>query len=114
MRLLERMKLDDVVGAVPVHLFAGIWGTLAVCIAAGGSFVPQLIGIVAVGVFVFGISLLLWWVLEKTMGVRVSAEVEELGQDMAELGIESYPEFILMPDEDDMQAAKAAQESVTS
>ena len=114
MRLLERMKLDDVVGAVPVHLFAGIWGTLAVCIAAGGNFVNQLIGIVAVGVFVFGISLLLWWVLEKTMGVRVSAEVEELGQDMAELGIESYPEFILMPDEDDMQAAKAAQESVTS
>ena len=114
MRLLERMKLDDVVGAVPVHLFAGIWGTLAVCIAAGGNFVNQLIGIVAVGVFVFGISMLLWWVLEKTMGVRVSAEVEELGQDMAELGIESYPEFILMPDEDDMQAAKAAQESVGS
>jgi len=114
MRLLERMKLDDVVGAVPVHLFAGIWGTLAVCIAAGGDFVNQLIGIVAVGVFVFGISMLLWWVLERTMGVRVSAEVEELGQDMAELGIESYPEFILMPDEDDMQAAKAAQENVTS
>ena len=114
MRLLERMKLDDVVGAVPVHLFAGIWGTLAVCIAAGGNFVNQLIGIVAVGVFAFGISMLLWWVIEKTMGVRVSPEVEELGQDMAELGIESYPEFILMPDEDDMQAAKAAQESVTS
>ena len=114
MRLLERMKLDDVVGAVPVHLFAGIWGTLAVCIAAGGNFVNQLIGIVAVGVFVFGISMLVWWVIDKTMGVRVSAEVEELGQDMAELGIESYPEFILMPDEDDMQAAKAAQESVTS
>ena len=112
MRLLEWMKLDDVVGAVPVHLFAGIWGTLAVCIAAGGNFVDQLIGIVAVGVFVFGISLLLWWVLEKTIGVRVSPEVEELGQDMAELGIESYPEFILMPDEDDMQAAKAAQDSV--
>ncbi len=114
MRLLERMKLDDVVGAVPVHLFAGIWGTLAVCIAAGGNFVNQLIGIVAIGVFVFGISMLVWWVIEKTMGVRVSAKVEELGQDMAELGIESYPEFILMPDEDDMQAAKAAQESVTS
>ena len=110
MKLLERMKLDDVVGAVPVHLFAGIWGTLAVCIAAGGSFVPQVIGIVAIGVFVFGVSLLLWWVLEKTIGVRVSPKVEELGQDMTELGIESYPEFILMPDEDDMQAAKAAQE----
>ncbi len=115
MRLLERMKLDDVVGAVPVHLFAGIWGTLAVCIAAGGNFVHQLRGIVAVGVFAFGLSMLLWWVLEKTIGVRVSPEVEELGQDMTELGIESYPEFILMPDEDDMQAARAAQEkNVTS
>ena len=112
MTLLERMKLDDVVGAVPVHLFAGIWGTFAVCIAAGGNFVDQLVGIVAVGVFVFAVSLLLWWVLEKTIGVRVSPEVEELGQDMAELGIESYPEFILMPDEDDMQAAKEAQKSV--
>ena len=114
MRLLERMKLDDVVGAVPVHLFAGIWGTLAVCIAAGGNFVNQMIGIVAIGVFAFGLSLLLWWVLEKTIGVRVSPKVEELGQDMTELGIESYPEFILMPDEDDMQAAKEAQESARS
>ncbi len=112
MKVLERMKLDDVVGAVPVHLFAGIWGTLAVCIAAGGNFVDQLVGILAIGVFVFGTSLLLWWALEKTIGVRVSPEVEELGQDMAELGIESYPEFILMPDEDDMQAAKEAQDSV--
>ena len=110
MVLLERMKLDDVVGAVPVHLFAGIWGTLAVCIAAGGNFVNQVIGIVSIGVFVFGVSLLLWWVLDKTIGVRVSSEVEQLGQDMAELGIESYPEFILMPDEDDMEAARAAQE----
>ena len=113
MNLLERMKLDDVVGAVPVHLFAGIWGTFAVCIAAGGNFVDQLVGVLSVGVFVFGVSLLLWWVLEKTIGVRVSPEVEELGQDMAELGIESYPEFLLMPDEDDMQAAKEAQASVT-
>jgi len=111
MKLLERMHLDDVVGAVPVHLFAGIWGTLAVCIAAGGNFVNQLIGIVAIGVFSFGLSLLVWWVLAKTMGVRVSQRTEELGQDMTELGIESYPEFILMPDEDDMQAARTAQES---
>ncbi len=110
MRLLERMKLDDVVGAVPVHLFAGVWGTLAVCIAAGGNLFHQLVGIAAVGVFAFGLSMFLWWVLDATIGVRVSAEVEELGQDMAELGIESYPEFILMPDEDDMEAARAAQE----
>ncbi len=108
--LLGKLKLDDVVGAVPVHLFAGIWGTLAVCLAAGGNIVPQLIGIGAVGVFVFAISSVLWIVLDRTIGVRVSPAVEELGQDMAELGIESYPEFILMPDEDDLQAASAAQE----
>ena len=57
---------------------------------------------IAIGIFVFGISWLLWLVLEKTLGVRVSPVVEELGQDTAELGIEAYPEFILMPDQDDV------------
>ena len=88
---METMKLDDVVGAVPAHLFAGVWGTLAVCIAAGGNFVTQLVGVLAVGVFVFAASWILWLVLEKTVGVRVSETVEELGQDTAELGIEAYP-----------------------
>ena len=102
MKVMETMKLDDVVGAVPAHLFAGVWGTLAVCIAAGGDFVTQLVGVFAIGVFVFVVSLLVWQVLEKTIGVRVSETVEELGQDTAELGIEAYPEFMLMPDEDDI------------
>ena len=104
LKLLEFLKLDDVVGAVPAHLFAGIWGTLAVCIASGGSVVPQLVGIVAIGVFAFGVSMLLWLALDKLMGARVSAEVEDLGQDAAELGIEAYPEFVLMPDQDDVDA----------
>ncbi len=111
MKLLEAMRLDDVVGAVPVHLMAGVWGTLAVCIAAGGSIWPQLVGIGAIGGFAFGTSMFAWWVLDKTIGVRVTPRVEELGQDMAELGIESYPEFILQPDEDDMEAARVAQEA---
>ena len=106
MKLMESLKLDDVVGAVPAHLFAGVWGTLAVCIAAGGDFVTQLVGVFAVGVFVFIVSLLVWTVLEKTVGVRVSETVEELGQDTAELGIEAYPEFMLMPDEDDFAALR--------
>ena len=106
MKLMETMKLDDVVGAVPAHLFAGIWGTLAVCIAAGGNIGTQLIGVLAVGVFVFVLSWLLWLGLEKTIGVRVSETVEELGQDTAELGIEAYPEFMLMPDQDDMEALR--------
>ncbi len=101
MSLLERMKVDDVVGAIPAHLFAGVWGTLAVCIVGGANFLVQLLGVLAVGVFTFGTSLLLWQVLEKTIGVRVSRTVEELGQDTAELGLEAYPEFVLMPDEDD-------------
>ena len=101
-KLMETMKLDDVVGAVPAHLFAGVWGTLAVCIAAGGSIGVQLIGIVAIGVFAFVTSLIVWLVLEKTVGVRVTETVEELGQDTAELGIEAYPEFMLMPDQDDI------------
>ena len=102
MRLLEILKIDDIVGAIPVHLFAGIWGTLAVCIAAGGNFGVQLIGVLAVGAFTFAAAWLSWFVLGKIMGVRVSQIVEELGQDTAELGIEAYPEFVLMPDRDDV------------
>ncbi|MCY4536204.1 MAG: hypothetical protein OXB91_12635 [Bryobacterales bacterium] len=99
-KLLEMIKVDDVVGAVPVHLCTGIWGTLAVCIAAGGSLFAQIIGILAIGVFVFGLSLLLWFVLDRTLGLRVSHEVEMLGQDAGELGIEAYPEFLVVPDDD--------------
>ena len=100
-KLLERLKLDDVVGAVPAHLFAGVWGTLAVCIAAGGDFGVQLLGVAAVGAFVFTVSLLLWLVLKAVLSVRVSKKVEQLGQDVAELKIEAYPEFVLMPEEED-------------
>ncbi|MDE2926273.1 MAG: ammonium transporter [Acidobacteriota bacterium] len=98
-KFLERAKIDDVVGAVPAHLFAGIWGTIAVCIAAGGNLGVQLLGILAVGAFVFTTSLILWKVLAMTMSVRVSEQVERLGQDVGELGMEAYPEFVLMPEE---------------
>ena len=101
MKLLEKLRQDDVVGAVPVHLFAGVWGTLAVCIAAGGTFHVQLIGILAIGAFVFGVSLALWKLMELTIGARVSPQVEQLGQDAGELRIEAYPEFVLMPEEYD-------------
>jgi Amt family ammonium transporter len=100
-RLLERLKIDDVVGAVPAHLFAGIWGTLAVCIAAGGQFHIQLLGIVSIGAFVFGTAWLLWWGLDRMLGTRVPPDVERLGQDVMELKLEAYPEFVLMPEEFD-------------
>ena len=105
-KLLEICKVDDVVGAVPAHLFAGIWGTIAVCIAGGGNLGAQLAGIVAVGAFVMAASAVVWLVLKKTMGARVSSDVESLGQDAAELGIEAYPEFMLMPDQDDVEALR--------
>ena len=101
LKLLERFKVDDVVGAVPAHLFAGIWGTLAVSIAAGGTPWVQLVGIVSIGAFVFTTSWILWTVLDKTMGARVSRRVEEIGQDATELGIDAYPEFVLMVDPED-------------
>ena len=101
LKLLEKFKLDDVVGAVPAHLFAGIWGTLAASIAAGASFGIQLVGVLAVGAFVFGVSWLVWRLLDLTLKVRVSRQVEQLGQDAGELGIEAYPEFVLMPEEFD-------------
>ncbi len=100
-KLLEILKVDDVVGAVPAHLGAGIWGTLATSIAAGANLGVQLIGILAVGAFVFVLSWLLWMLLDKLMGARVSRTVEQLGQDVGELGIEAYPEFVLMPEDFD-------------
>ena len=109
MKFLEVMKLDDVVGAVPAHLFAGVWGTMAVCIASGGNFVDQLVGVLAIGAFVFVVSLGVWFVLDKLLGARVTAKVEELGQDVSELGIEAYPEFVVMPDADDVDALASAQ-----
>ncbi len=103
MKVMEMLKLDDVVGAVPAHLVAGAWGTLAVCITGGGDFGVQLLGVLAIGVFVFVVSLALWFLLQKMVGVRVSETVEEIGQDSAELGIEAYPEFVVMPDADDVE-----------
>ena len=100
-KVLEKAKVDDVVGAIPAHLVAGIWGTLAVTIAAGGRFHIQLLGIVSIGAFVFIVSLVVWKVLDALMGLRVSADVERMGQDVGELGLEAYPEFVLMPEEYD-------------
>ena len=98
LKVLERLRIDDVVGAVSAHLFAGVWGTLAVCIAGGGDLAAQALGVAAVGVFVFGGSGLTWWMIDRTIGARISPHVEDLGQDVAELGIEAYPEFVVMPE----------------
>ncbi len=90
--MLDRFKLDDVVGAIPVHLFAGIWGTLAVAFYTG-NWGAQITGILAIGAFTFVISLVLWTLLKMATGIRVSEESEINGLDMSELGMEAYPEF---------------------
>ena len=100
-RLLERMKLDDVVGAIPVHLVAGVWGTLAASIAGGADFGVQLLGVASVLTFTFVASLIVWKAIDLTVGMRVSRDVEYVGQDVGELGIESHPEFMLVPEDFD-------------
>lgn len=91
---LDRMKIDDVVGAIPVHLIAGFWGTIIVPVyAPDTSFATQLLGFVAIGAFTFVASLILWLILKATVGIRVSEEAEITGLDMSELGMEAYPEF---------------------
>lgn len=93
--LLDKLKIDDVVGAIPVHLVAGIFGTLAVAFTNPDvSFMPQLIGVIATGVFVCIVSAVIWGVLKATIGLRVSEEVEYMGLDQAEVGTPSYPEFV--------------------
>ena len=91
---LDKMKIDDVVGAIPVHLFAGIWGTLAVLLTnPDATLTGQLVPIIIVGLFVFVVSLVVWIVLKGIMGIRVDEEAEINGLDMSELGMEAYPEF---------------------
>ena len=88
-------------GAVPAPLYAGSRGLHAVSIAGGGDFLVQLIGVAAIGAFVFAASWAIWSVLKLTVGARTSPLAENLGQDVAELGIEAYPEFVVLPESDD-------------
>ena len=91
---LDKLKIDDVVGAIPVHLIAGIWGTLAVVLTNGDATIGgQLISIIIVGIYTFAVSWAVWSIIAAAMGVRVSEEEEVAGLDSAELGLEAYPEF---------------------
>ena len=90
----DKLKIDDVVGALSVHLVCGIWGTLAVPISnSETSFVTQLIGVAAIGVFVIVTSAIVWLAVKYTVGLRVSEEEEYQGCDLAEIGMEAYPYF---------------------
>ena len=92
--LLDKFKIDDVVGAIPVHLIAGIWGTLAVPLTnSDASFGTQIISIIIVGAFTVVASGVVWFVIKATLGIRVSEEDELAGLDTSELGMDAYPEF---------------------
>lgn len=108
----DRIKIDDPVGAISVHLVNGVFGTICVGLFAqdkitgaatgnglfmGGGFSllgSQLLGVVSVGAFVFALSLLVWWLLKKTLGIRVSLQEEIQGLDIGEHGNEAYPDFV--------------------
>jgi Amt family ammonium transporter len=92
--ILDKLGIDDVVGAIPVHLVAGIWGTLAVAISFPELIVAQVVGVVATGIFVCIASGIVWFALKATIGVRPSVEEEMAGLDVSETGIEAYPEFV--------------------
>ena len=88
---LNSMRLDDVVGAIPVHMFAGIWGTMIVPLSnPDTSYVTQFIGVAAVIAFVFIVSYIVLLIIKNTIGLRISAEAEKLGTDKSEVGVVAY------------------------
>ena len=89
--LLNTLKLDDVVGAIPVHMFAGIWGTLVVPLTnPDASFSIQILGVFSVCIFVFVFSYIVIYLIKSIMGLRISEEAEKLGTDKAEVGVVAY------------------------
>ncbi|MEY3016932.1 MAG: hypothetical protein RL336_67, partial [Pseudomonadota bacterium] len=91
---LDKLKLDDPVGAISVHGVVGLWGIFAVLLSdSDATFMGQLTGALVIFGWVFGCSLIVWAVIKAVMGIRVSAEEEYEGVDIAECGMEAYPEF---------------------
>lgn len=92
--LLEKLHIDDVVGAIPAHLGCGVWGTMVVPFTnSDTSFLTQLIGVVAIGAFAVITSGLVWLTLKHTVGVRPTQQDESMGLDHAELGLEVYADW---------------------
>ena len=90
-KLLFALQIDDVVGAIPAHLFAGIWGTLIVpATNPDASFSAQLIGVLAVNIFIFVIAYIVWSIMKATVGLRLSKEAETKGTDVSETGVIAY------------------------
>ena len=95
MKLLDKLKIDDVVGAIPAHLIAGIWGTIIVPFTnTDTSYGIQIIGILAFGVFTVVTTSIVWTILKMIIGIRASEEDEEYGLDVTETGTSGYPEYV--------------------
>jgi Amt family ammonium transporter len=91
---LDKLKIDDPVGAISVHGVIGLLGLLLVPITNdSASFVGQLVGAVTIFIWVFGASFVTWFVIKSVAGIRVSEEEEYTGLDIGECGLEAYPEF---------------------
>jgi Amt family ammonium transporter len=94
---LDKLKIDDPVGAISAHGTAGIWGVIAVAFSQSGedaaTFFGQFMGIISIFAWTFIVSLIVWFIIKVTLGVRVSEEDEYNGVDLAECGLEAYPEF---------------------
>jgi len=91
----DKLKIDDPVGAISVHGVVGIWGLLAVCLSnSDATLSAQLLGIGVIFAWVFGASLVVWFILKAVVGIRVSEEEEYEGVDISECGMEAYPEFV--------------------
>lgn len=95
---MDKVKIDDPVGAISVHGVVGMWGLLAVPLTnADASFGSQIYGLVVIFAWVFITSFIVWYVIKMIMGIRVSEEEEYEGVDMSECGMEAYPEFTSTP-----------------
>ncbi|WP_018138249.1 MULTISPECIES: ammonium transporter [unclassified Thioalkalivibrio] len=91
---LDKLKIDDPVGAISAHGTAGIWGVMAVLLSnPDATFFGQIAGLLAIFAFVFTASLIVWAILKAVMGIRLSEEDEDIGADITECGLEAYPEF---------------------
>lgn len=92
---MDKIKIDDPVGAISVHGVVGVWGLLAVPLTNGdATFLAQIKGILAIGIWVAVTSFVAWFIIKAVMGIRISEEEEYSGADYSECGLEAYPEFV--------------------
>ena len=92
---MDKLKLDDPVGAISVHGVAGVWGLIAVVLSNSDANIgTQLYGALVIFVWTFVVAMIFWFILKLIIGIRISEEEEFEGADISECGMEAYPEFV--------------------